>query len=91
VTARDVNVVPFENIDGHTPGRDCRCGPSALRVLETGGVAWRHRQMPAGGTGHNGSPSIGFRPALATRTPTKPSRSLASRSTASTKPEAPDG
>ncbi len=44
---RAIDAVPAESSAGHRPGRDCPCGPTAMRDLATGSVSiWRHRVPP---------------------------------------------
>lgn len=43
---RAVDAVPVESSAGHRPGRDCDCGPVAMRDLATGAVSiWRHHRF----------------------------------------------
>lgn len=44
---RAIDAVPAESSAGHRAGRDCPCGPVAMRDLATGSVnVWRHRTPP---------------------------------------------
>lgn len=43
---RPVDAVPVETSAGHRAGRDCPCGPVAMRDLTTGQVSiWRHHRF----------------------------------------------
>lgn len=54
---RPIDAVPVESSAGHKAGRDCDCGPVAMRDLATGSVSiWRHHrflpdkhELPTGG------------------------------------------
>lgn len=43
---RPIDAVPAESSVGHKAGRDCPCGPVAMRDLATGTVSiWRHHRF----------------------------------------------